>query len=182
MAFGQFLVLLISASLVRCATNGMVMDMDDSMTMTMANMTTYLHFTAGDNLWIYGWSTMNSRAMGAACVGMFMLALFERWLAANRGALEGYWARECVTYLSGIDLPSSSDTYLPLLHRARHLEKKGSLRAGIKLVPGARSHVPFAWSIDPVRGLIHTVQTGLGFTLMLVVMYVVPPFRCPHFG
>lgn len=71
--------------------NGMVMNMDQGMTMNMGNMIMYLHFTIGDNLWFVGWAPRSTGAMVGTCIGIFMLAVAERWLAMMRAVMEAHW-------------------------------------------------------------------------------------------
>lgn len=59
-------------------------------------MLPYLHFTTGDVLWLQGWVPASPRAMVGACFGLFLLAMFERWLAAMRAVAERQWAKEYV--------------------------------------------------------------------------------------
>ncbi len=57
----------------------------------MSSMTPYLHFTIGDALFFKDWNPSSAGAIAGACIGLVLLALLERWLAATRGALEAYW-------------------------------------------------------------------------------------------
>jgi hypothetical protein len=57
------------------------------------NMMSYLHFTLGDHLWFLGWAPGQPGAMVGACVGLFLLALVDRWLAACRAILSARWNR-----------------------------------------------------------------------------------------
>jgi copper transporter 1 len=91
-----FLASLIAGAL---ADNGMVMSMDQGMDMTMGNMLMYLHFTIGDNLWFLGWAPHTAGAMAGACIGLFMLAIAERWLVAMRGVMEDHWSTRFVVLL-----------------------------------------------------------------------------------
>lgn len=54
-------------------------------------MTPYLHFTGGDYLYFPAWVPTTPGAIAGACVGLFFLALFERWFAALRGVFENHW-------------------------------------------------------------------------------------------
>ena len=61
-------------------------------------MLSYLHFTPGDVLWLQGWVPATARAMIGTCMGLFLLAMFERWLACLRNVAESQWAKECVIF------------------------------------------------------------------------------------
>ena len=78
--------------------NGMDMNMDQGMSMNMGNMLMYLHFKIGDNLWFYGWAPGHPGAMAGACIGLFMLAMAERWLVAMRGVIEEHWSTRFVPF------------------------------------------------------------------------------------
>ena len=73
------------------AHNGMDMDMDMPMQLASGNVLMYLHFTPGDILWFEGWVPKSTGAMIGACIGLFLLAMVERWVSAMRGVMEGYW-------------------------------------------------------------------------------------------
>lgn len=76
--------------------HGMDMNMDMGMSLASGSMLPYLHFAASDILWFEGWVPQNKGAIGGACVGLFMLALFDRWLSAIRSTAETHWAQEYV--------------------------------------------------------------------------------------
>jgi solute carrier family 31 (copper transporter), member 1 len=56
-----------------------------------AMMTPYLHFTTGDYLYLKTWQPTSTGAIAGACIGLVVLALFERWLAATRATLDLHW-------------------------------------------------------------------------------------------
>ena len=75
-------------------SNGMDMSMDGAMPLMSGNMLTYFHFTVGgDVLWFQGWVPLTSGSMFGACVGLFLLALVERWIAGCRGLMEAFWTK-----------------------------------------------------------------------------------------
>ena len=74
-------------------SNGMIMSMDGSMTLASGSMLPYLHFTPGDNLWFMGWVPQSAGAMAGACIGLFLLALVERWITACRAVMEVHWTK-----------------------------------------------------------------------------------------
>ena len=57
-------------------------------------MLPYLHFTTGDVVWFQGWVPRATGPMIGACIGLFLLAVFDRWLAAYRGLIDSYWYRQ----------------------------------------------------------------------------------------
>lgn len=57
-------------------------------------MRPYLHFTTGDILWFQGWVPQSAGAMIGACIGLFLLALVDRWIAACRTLMETHWRKQ----------------------------------------------------------------------------------------
>ena len=98
MAIYVFPLLLASLTVpsVHASSNGMDMSMDGAMALASGNMLFYLHFTPGDTLWFQGWVPHSNGAMVGACIGLFMLALVERWLAAIRAMAEVVWRKQYV--------------------------------------------------------------------------------------
>lgn len=84
------------AALVAAHDNGMDMSMDGGMDLAMGQMLTYLHFTPGDMLWFMGWVPASTGAMVGTCIGLFLLAIIERWIAACRAVMQGHWAKRYV--------------------------------------------------------------------------------------
>ena len=59
-------------------------------------MIPWLHFTPGDILWFYGWVPSSTGAMVGTCIGLFLLALVDRWIAACRAVMEVHWSKRYV--------------------------------------------------------------------------------------
>lgn len=89
--------------LVLAVDNGMDMSMDGGMTLASGMMRPYLHFTPGDTLWFLGWVPQSIGAMVGACIGLFMLALLDRWVSAMRNVAEVHWARRYASILPLFD-------------------------------------------------------------------------------
>ncbi|KAJ3730926.1 CTR copper uptake transporter [Lentinula guzmanii] len=141
-------------------SDGMIMSMDGSMDLASGNMLTYLHFTVGgDILWFQGWVPQGPGAMFGACVGLFLLALVDRWIAACRAMMEVHWAKR------------AQIAYANKLNANENADKK---RAVPSLTPGnvflMRRAPPFIPAHDIVRGILHAGQAALTFAFMLVVM------------
>ncbi|KAJ7192845.1 CTR copper uptake transporter [Mycena pura] len=80
-----FLLLALVAVAHGQAVNGMDMSMDDGMSLANGTMMPMLHFSPiGDTLFFEGWVPQTRAAVFGACVGLFILTLVDRWLAANR--------------------------------------------------------------------------------------------------
>lgn len=54
-------------------------------------------------MWFLGWVPQSVGAMVGACIGLFLLSLLERWLAALRSVMEVHWDARWV--LSTMILP-----------------------------------------------------------------------------
>lgn len=134
------------------------MDSEGDTTLMSGMMIPYLHFTPGDILWFEGWVPESVGAMIGACIGLFMLALIDRWLAAMRRVMEGHWARRAQVLYAKKNRDSSSEV------------------EALKSEPGAlkstvlRSAPPFVLRNDLARGALHALQSTLSFTFMLAAM------------
>lgn len=90
----MYLILCLSlVSLVAADDNGMDMSMDGPMDLVMGQMLPYLHFTRGDMLWFMGWVPQSVGAMVGTCIGLFLLAVVERWIAACSAVMQAHWAK-----------------------------------------------------------------------------------------
>ncbi|EIM84484.1 CTR copper uptake transporter [Stereum hirsutum FP-91666 SS1] len=160
-------VAMTSFKLVLADSNGMDMSMDGAMDLSSGNMLSYLHFTPGDTLWFLGWVPSSKGAMVGVCIGLFLLALVERWLAAVRGVMEVHWAVRAQIELSnrlnvraGLPTPGTNTD-----------EKITSQRSSSLLgLPRRGAMPPFIPAHDISRGVLHVGQTALSFLFMLAVM------------
>jgi solute carrier family 31 (copper transporter), member 1 len=92
------LVSLLILSTPTLAMNGMDMSMDGGMSLASGMMKTYFHFTPGDILFFQGWVPSSTGSMVGACIGLFLLAIIDRWVAGCRGCMEAFWGRRLVSY------------------------------------------------------------------------------------
>ena len=83
-------------SSVNAHDNGMDMSMDGPMDLAAGSMTMWLHFTPGDVLLFYGWVPRSVGAMVGTCIGLFLLGIVDRWIAASRAVMEAHWAKRFV--------------------------------------------------------------------------------------
>lgn len=56
----------------------------------------FLHFKPGDTILFQNWIPTKPGPIFGACVGLFLLAILDRWLAALRRFMELWWAERCV--------------------------------------------------------------------------------------
>lgn len=62
-------------------------------------MAPYLHFVTGDCLYFKTWQPTSAGAIAGACIGLILLALFDRWLAATRGILDVHWRQRFYNFV-----------------------------------------------------------------------------------
>jgi len=162
--------------LALAADNGMDMSMDGGMTLASGMMRPYLHFTPGDTLWFLGWVPQSTGAMVGACIGLFMLALLDRWVSAMRNVAEAHWARRAQLLLMKQGNLRDSKTTSSESSNVYHCDddnddkNKKIAKAGILGQFNTRTIPPFIPSHDIARGLIQAVQSAFIFVFMLAVM------------
>ena len=172
--------LLISYTLAH--DNGMDMSMDQGMSMSMGNMLMYLHFTPGDNLWFLGWAPRTAGAMAGTCIGLFMLALAERWLSAMRAVMEGHWrTRFGPSSLPYAVLMYSLYSAQIVLANKLNISSVATSEECDKLSPSSKNSQPppatlrrrvppFVLSYDVPRGIMRVIIASINFLFMLAVM------------
>ncbi|KAI0632591.1 CTR copper uptake transporter [Trametes polyzona] len=153
-------VLALLPSLVKAHGNGMDMSMDGAMDLAMGQMLPYLHFTPGDIVLFFGWVPTSKGAMVGTCIGLFLFALVERWIAACRGVMEAHWRKRAqIAQADRINLPTSSST-----------DKISFTSNRIRDTVALRNAPPFNFVHDLTRGVLHAVQVAIQFAFMLIVM------------
>jgi hypothetical protein len=166
--------------------NGMDMNMDQGMSMDMGNVIMYLHFSIGDNLWFLGWAPRSAGAMAGACVGLFMLAIAERWLVAMRGLMEEHWSTRFVSHFcpncfaqallcsAQIALSNKLNCSTPVVATSASFEERTKPSSGGSVEPRLgwlRHHAPpLILAYDIPRGILQLVIASINFLLMLTVM------------
>ncbi|KAI0776532.1 CTR copper uptake transporter [Trametes elegans] len=139
--------------------NGMDMSMDGDMDLAEGHMLMYLHFTPGDIVLFNGWVPSSNGAMVGTCIGLFLLALVERWIAACRGVMEAHWRKRA-------QIVQADRLNLPMNGKKSAGVNTGRLRDSLTL----RSSTPFILAHDLTRGILHAAQATLQFAFMLIVM------------
>lgn len=128
----------------------MVMSMDGPMDLAQGKMTPYLHFRLGDILWFLGWVPQSAGAMIGACIGLFLLALLERWLAASKGLMELHWNTRAELML--VEKLNASPTLEPRVF-------------GYRLMAP-----PIFLPYDIPRGVVYASHACLNYLIMLAIM------------
>ncbi|TCD60464.1 hypothetical protein EIP91_010040 [Steccherinum ochraceum] len=170
-SLAAFLLLMSPLALVRAHDNGMDMSMDGAMSLTAGNMLTYFHFTPGDNLWFLGWVPSSTSAMVGACIGLFLLGVLDRWIAACRVVMEMHWAKSAMILrsnrLNARGLPVSGTEKLSStssLYVANSTSEQFVGALTMRTVP------PFIFWHDLTRGIMYLGHSALQFAFMLAIM------------
>jgi len=111
----------------------------------MVEMVSYLHFGKGDVLWLQDWVPQSMGAYIGACIGLLLLAMIDRWIAACRAVSGAHWSKRARVQISENDLSRS-------------------------LAPSRTLALPFVVARDLPAGLFQVVQSALRFAFMLAVM------------
>ncbi|KAI0338671.1 hypothetical protein BDW22DRAFT_1314894, partial [Trametopsis cervina] len=153
--------------------NGMDMSMDGSMALPMGQMLPYLHFTPGDMLWFVGWVPQSAGAMVGTCIGLFLLGIVERWIAACSAVMSAHWAHRAEVLRTnrvnakGLPTSSSSGKSIP---ESQSSNSSTSTRAVLRDAVTMRSAPPFIASHDILRGVVYAGRSALQFAFMLAIM------------
>jgi len=172
----SFYAILLSLPLLAYAHGGMDMGTMDGMNATtgVGMMTPWLHFSTGDPVWFADWMPVTNGGFAGACIGLFMLAVIERWIAAMRAVVEVWWKRRAQSIVALRSIPKRN--------KSMSSEKGEDVEIAIeataderpytpdRLVPSLRSIAPFIPSHDFARGAMQMAQAALGYALMLAVM------------
>lgn len=62
----------------------------------MAHMVPYFHSYYGDYLFLKSWQPKSAGAVAGACIGLFVLAIIDRFVSAIRGSFERHWRNQLV--------------------------------------------------------------------------------------
>jgi solute carrier family 31 (copper transporter), member 1 len=197
---GYFALLLLPTMVVAQHLHGSTSDMEDAMMMGSTEdimMVPYLHFTPGDAILFREWIPQKLGPFIGACIGLFLLGMLDRWLAAMRRLMETWWGQRWVLvsrFTSTLMLNSHSDQsrvdvilskrFIPL-NRSASSQEKGSPDDSVAIevthqspapqprapVLSLRNAAPFIPAHDFARGAMMIFQTGITYALMLTVMY-----------
>lgn len=148
--------------------------------MATGQMLPYLHFTRGDILWLAGWVPTSVGAVVGACVGLFLLALCERWIAAMRAVMEVHWQLRCVDTACNClirDFNSSRSIVGPFRSRVALSNKHNSIPSSVApkkkvrwaLLKDCQLFVP---AHDYTRGVLQIAQSAFSYLMMLAFMCV----------
>ncbi|GBE83730.1 Ctr copper transporter family-domain-containing protein [Sparassis latifolia] len=125
--------------------NGTSMDNSTSMSMTMMAMLPFHYHIGHDTLWFQPWVPSYASTTFAACVGLFFLAAFYRFLAALRASVDLRW-------------------------QAAAASKKAILAGEEQCCEPSVGVLQFSLWTDLPRGLLEGFQSAIAYFLMLAVM------------
>ncbi|KAG6834754.1 hypothetical protein H0H93_007605 [Arthromyces matolae] len=120
----------------------------------MGQMLSYLHFTPGDVLWFEGWVPGKGSTLFAACIGLFLLGMAERWIAALRAGTELALVRD-----------------VKVIQRKKELGKRENPPSlmDVLLLRGDTA-APFLFDHAWARFILQGVQATLAILIMLTIM------------
>jgi len=161
-------IILLSLPFIVHAHGGM--DMGDGTTTGTGMMTPWFHFSTGDPVWFDTWMPTSKGALAGACIGLFLLAVVERWIAAMRAVVEVWWKRKAQSIVAlrfSRNKSMDGEKGLPL-----EIDTEGDrpYTPNAGPIPTLRSAAPFIPSHDFARGAMQAAQATLGYALMLAVM------------
>ncbi|KAJ1311619.1 hypothetical protein OPQ81_010096 [Rhizoctonia solani] len=129
-------------------------------------MIPYLHFTPGDALFFKEWIPKSSGAVGGACVGLFVLAIFQRCISAMRGVMDQHWKQRSDALVTARFVRMHDSTSAD-----KESEQDTSLTEQSRVPRVPRPTLPpFIWSHEIARGGMQILQSFFGYALMLAVM------------
>ncbi|KAI8975670.1 Ctr copper transporter family-domain-containing protein [Mycotypha africana] len=144
----------------------------DGMQMSMS-MGTFHWGWSGDGIWLDAWVPQSEGAYIGACFGLFFVAILSRTLPA----LEAYfiaWKRLRENRGACNRLSSPSRTIRTDIEKSPNPQddcSSGSFKRSAYPNPLQLPEVlPFSWSMDTVRSFISTLNSFVGYLLMMVVM------------
>jgi len=132
----------------------MDMNMDMGMQLASGQMLPYLHFQGGDILWFSGWVPGGKGTMAGACIGLFLFAIVDRWLAAMRAVAQVSWSKRAQIGLAN----------------KLNAQGKGNNGQTLSGILTMRTIPPFIPAHDITRGFLHGAQALLSFVFMLTAM------------
>lgn len=133
------------------------------------SMVPFFHFYGGDHLLFKAWQPQSGRAIAGACVGLFVFAIFERWVSAMSSALVLQWKQRYFSHT--LRYPQKTEHARRSLRTQTPTQKTSSEASSTKrrTLP-LRTIPPFNAKVDLLRGLLYAFRSLLGYTFMLVVM------------
>ncbi|KAF8527871.1 Ctr copper transporter [Hysterangium stoloniferum] len=159
------------------------MDSTDMSGMTMMGggtmggmMMPWLHFTKGDNLFFMAWVPLSTGAVIGACIGLFLLAIIDRWVSAMRAVMQLYWSRRTEEILAARSAMLNDES---IFTEKKRLSDSSVGSDGECLPPTQpprsritrlRRSAPFIPTHEFARGAMFACKSAVSYALMLAVM------------
>ncbi|KAG8722283.1 hypothetical protein FRC11_002735, partial [Ceratobasidium sp. 423] len=131
----------------------------------MMMMTPYFHWMANaDALYFKAWVPRTPGTLAGACIGLFFLAIFERFLSGAKGLMEAWWRRQqASTVTRALVTPDNASIHT----HSKSIESGRDYLISANPIPLV---APFEPMRDLIRGGMQAVQSLIGFFLMLSIM------------
>jgi len=142
-------------------------------------MTPYLHFAGGDNLLFKSWTPSSPGAIAGACIGLAVIAMLERFVAAIRSVMGAHWRARAMAMAATNSVRASSSSADSSKEKAPADVEEinvSSLSSSSEQGPflssrrTPRTVAPFILAHDLPRGALYALQALLAYVLMLAVM------------
>lgn len=143
-------------------------------------MMPWLHFTRGDSLFFMAWVPLSTGAVIGACIGLFLLAIIDRWVSAMRAVMQLYWSRRTEDLLAARSVVllngESTSTEKKRLSNSSVGSDGGYLPTHLPTqlprgrIARLRHSAPFIPSHDFARGAMFACKSAISYALMLAVM------------
>jgi hypothetical protein len=117
------------------------------------HMLPFFHFTTGDVLWFQDWQSRSPGALLGACIGLFLLGLIERWIAASRTIIELHWDKRCVVriimrfFISESVQRSAADRIIQQTKRSSYDAWYSTIHSGTRFLSRGVPSVPIRNSL-----------------------------------
>ncbi|KAH7101261.1 Ctr copper transporter [Auriculariales sp. MPI-PUGE-AT-0066] len=140
------------------------------------------HFSLGETVWFQKWVPQSSGALAGAAIGLFLLAILERWIAVIRAVMEVWWKQRAETIISRQfePLPSYPHPHAAIVQGDQEVPGSDANSSPVdpsrRLQSLLRDSVSGPWSPsfiishDLSRGGLHMLHSAIQYALMLAVM------------
>jgi hypothetical protein len=165
-------------------SSGAMGGMDMGGMVTGGMMTPWMHFALGDALWFSSWVPQSKGALAGAAIGLYLLAIVERWFTSRRALMELHWREQYVSFsnllLFSQHLPRMNKKILASISVEEDIEEKRKVTnndSGLSVLAknpnyplNVRYTPPFVLSHNIARGVIFSIGAFINFLFMLAVM------------
>ncbi|KDE09480.1 hypothetical protein MVLG_00381 [Microbotryum lychnidis-dioicae p1A1 Lamole] len=183
-ALNRLVLAAIGPTLALAHGSDMQMDMNMSNSSTATMGTSFSTTIGSSQLWFDGWIPTSSASTAGACIGLALLAILSRFLAAVRTSCEANWTQSILrqrmaqhqplvdaTLLNTVPtMPSGGSDRGAASDPSNKAQASNRSELGDLLHKFHSSPAPFTPLIDLPRTVIFTLQAFIGYLLMLAIM------------